>query len=123
MFTGTIFDSKYKGGDGIERNTSFNRGFVFNLLGGKEWVINTNNVFSINGKIAYMGGNRFTPPDQDQSKINEMVVLDDSKAFEWQENNKLFVDLALSYRVNKKNKAHIFSLQGKNILLQKEMFG
>ncbi len=123
MFTGSIFDSKYKGGDGIERNTSFNRSFVFNLMGGKEWIMKINNVFGINGKIAYMGGNRFTPPNQELSRINKMVVLDESKAFEWQEKNKLFVDLAFSYRLNKRNKVHIFSLQGKNILLQEEMFG
>ncbi len=123
MLTGTVFDSKYIGGDGVERNTSFNRGFVFNLLGGKEWNYALNNIFSINAKIAYMGGNRFTPPDQELSQINELVVLDESRAYEWQENNKLFVDLAFSYRVNKKSKAHVFTLQGKNILLQKEMFG
>ncbi len=123
MFTGTVFDSKYKGGDGIERNTSYNRGFVFNLLGGKEWVVRENNVLNVNGKIAYMGGNRFIPPNQELSRINEMVVLDNNRAFEWQEGNKLFVDMAFSYSVNKMNKAHVFTLQGKNILLQKEMFG
>ncbi len=123
MFTGSVFDSKYEGGDGVERNTSFNRGFVFNLLGGKEWNCASNNIFGINTKVAFMGGNRFTPPNQELSQINEFVVLDESRAYEWQENNKLFVDLAISYRVNKKNKAHVFALQGKNILLQKEMFG
>jgi hypothetical protein len=123
MFTGTVFDSKYKGGDGVERNTSFNRSFVFNLLGGKEWKVRKNNILGLNGKIAWMGGNRFTPPDQEQSATNEMVVLDDSRAFEWQESNKLFVDIAFSYRVNKNNKAHIFGLQAKNALMQNEMFG
>jgi hypothetical protein len=123
MFTGTVFDSKYKGGDGVERNTSFNRGFVFNLLGGKEWQVRANNILGLNGKIAWMGGNRFTPPDQEQSAINEMVVLDDLRAFEWQESNKLFLDIAFSYRVNKNNKAHIFCLQAKNALMQSEMFG
>jgi hypothetical protein len=123
MFTGTVFDSKYKGGDGVERNTSFNRSFVFNLLGGKEWKVRKNNILGLNGKIAWMGGNRFTPPDQEQSATNEMVVLDDSRAFEWQESNKLFVDIAFSYRVNKNNKAHIFGLQAKNALMQSEMFG
>ena len=123
MFTGTLFDSRYKGGDGIERNTSFNRRFVFNLLGGYEWSIRKNNILGINGKISWMGGNRFTPPDQESSRLHEMVILDESKAFEWQESNKIFVDIAFSYRINRKRKAHIFSLQCKNALMQSEMFG
>ncbi|MGQ1890264.1 TonB-dependent receptor [Thermophagus sp. OGC60D27] len=123
MFTGTLFDSKYRGADGIERNTSFNRRFVFNLLGGREWTLRKNNIVGINGKISWMGGNRFTPPDQEASRLHEMVILDESKAFEWQENNKLFVDIAFRYRINREGKAHVFSLQCKNALMQSEMFG
>ncbi|TLX76943.1 hypothetical protein E9993_04465 [Labilibacter sediminis] len=123
MFTGSIFDSKYVGGDGIERNTSFNRNYVLNLLGGKEWKVRENNVLGINGKLSFMGGNRFTPPDQEASKVNETVVLDETRAYEWQEESKVFLDIALSYRVNQKNIAHVFSLQAKNALMESEMFG
>ncbi|PWE00621.1 TonB-dependent receptor [Marinilabilia rubra] len=123
MFTGTLFDSKYKGGDGKEYHTSFNRNFVFNLLGGKEWKIKDKNTFGLNGKIAFMGGNRFTPPNQEQSAIHEMVIEDKSRAFEWQENNKLFLDIALKYQINQNKKAHIITIQAKNALMQSEMFG
>lgn len=123
MFTGSVFDSKYKNSDGIERNTSFNRNYVFNLLGGKEWEVHHDNVFGINAKLSLMGGNRFTPPNQEASAVNEMVVLDESRAYEWQENSKCFLDLAFSYRVNKENRSNIFSLQVKNVLMQSEMFG
>lgn len=123
MFTGTVFDSKYMGTNGKKYNTSFNRNFVFNLLGGKEWKVKKNNTLGLNGKIAFMGGNRFTPPDQEQSAIHEMVILDESKPFEWQENNKLFLDIAFNYQINKKKKAHIIAIQAKNALMQSEMFG
>ncbi|WP_430814666.1 TonB-dependent receptor [Carboxylicivirga sp. RSCT41] len=123
MFTGSFFDSKYKGGDGIERNTSYNRNMVLNLLGGREWKVRKNNIISINGKLAWMGGNCFTPPDQELSQATEMVVLDESRAFEWQEDNKLFVDLAVNYRINRPKVSHVFILQGKNILMTEEMFG
>ncbi len=123
MFTGSVFDSKYVGGDGVERNTSYNRNYVLNLLGGKEWTVRDKNTFGINTKISFMGGNRFTPADQEASKENEMVVLDESRAYEWQENDKLFVDLAFNYRINKAKSAHILSLQVKNALMQSEMFG
>ncbi len=123
MLTATFFDSKYKGGDSKERNTSFNRGFVINLLGGKEWQVRQNNIFGINGKVAYMGGNRFTPADNQASQVNEMVVLDHDKAYEWQENNKLFLDIAFNYRINKAKRSHVLTLQAKNALMQSEMFG
>ncbi|MCY1723178.1 TonB-dependent receptor [Prolixibacteraceae bacterium Z1-6] len=123
MLTASIFDSKYIGGDGIKRNTSFNRNYVTNFLGGKEWEVGLNNSFSVNGKISFMGGNRFTPADQEASRQNEMVVLDESRAFEWHESPKLFVDLAVSYKINKAKTAHVLSLQAKNLLMQKEMFG
>lgn len=123
MFTGTVFDSKYTAANGKEYNTSFNRNFVFNLLGGKEWKIKENNTLGLNGKIAFMGGNRFTPPDQEQSAIHEMVILDESRPFEWQEKNKLFLDIAINYQINKKKKAHIIAIQAKNALMQSEMFG
>ncbi|MCU4157968.1 TonB-dependent receptor [Carboxylicivirga sp. A043] len=123
MFTGSFFDSKYKGGDGIERNTSYNRNVVLNLLSGKEWKVRENNLFSINGKLTYMGGNRFTPPNQELSKSSEMVVLDETRAFDWQESNKFYVDVAVNYRINRLNVSHVFILQGKNILMTEEMFG
>ncbi len=123
MVTGSFFDSKYKGGDGVERNTSYNRNMVINLLGGKEWKVRGNNLLSVNGKIAYMGGNRFTPPNEELSRESEMVVLDHSRAFEWQEENKLFVDVAVNYRINRSKVSHILILQAKNALMTKEMFG
>jgi hypothetical protein len=123
MFTGSFFDSKYKGGDGIQRNTSYNRNMVLNLLGGKEWKVRKNNIISVNGKLAYMGGNRFTPPNQELSQASEMVVLDESRAFEWQEDNKLFVDIAVNYRINRPKVSHVLILQGKNVLMTEEMFG
>ena len=123
MFTGSIFDSKYIGGDGVERNTSFNRKIVLNMLGGKEWEVKEKNTFGVNGKIAYMGGNRFTQPDHVASAINQMVVLDENKAFEWQEDAKLFLDIAFNYRINKEKSSHVLSLQAKNVLMQSEMFG
>lgn len=123
MFTASLFDSKYKGGDGVARNTSYNRNYVINALGGKEWKIRTNHLLGVSTKIAWMGGNRFSPPDQEKSKLSEMVVTDDSKAYEWQESPKVFVDLAFSYKINRTRSTHILMFQAKNLLMQSEMFG
>ena len=42
MFSGTLYESKYVGSDGIERNTSFNGNYVANLLLGKEFKLEKN---------------------------------------------------------------------------------
>lgn len=123
MLTGSFFDSKYKGGDGVERNTSYNRNMVINLLGGKEWTVRKNNILSVNGKIAFMGGNRFTPFDSEESQRLEMVVEDESRAFDWQEDNKFYLDLALNYRINRTTVSHVVVMQFKNMLMESEMFG
>lgn len=39
MFSGSFFSSKYKGGDGVWRHTAFDRGYIVNMLGGKEWML------------------------------------------------------------------------------------
>ena len=39
MISGSLFSSKYKGGDGKWRNTKYNRQFIINCLGGKEWML------------------------------------------------------------------------------------
>src|SRR5690606_11388193 len=123
LLTASVFDSKYVGGDGVERHTSFNRNYVINLLGGKEWAVRTNNTIGVNAKVAYIGGNRFTPPNQAASAEHEMVILDEDRAYEWQENPRLFMDLALSYKINRPKTGHVLTLQTKNLLAQKEMFG
>ena len=39
LLTTSLFESKYKGGDGIERNTAFNNNYIVNILVGREWKI------------------------------------------------------------------------------------
>lgn len=74
MVTALVYESKFKGGDGIERNTRLNQNYVINILGGKEWQVRENNFFSINGKFTVVGGTRYTPPDQEASKAVSAVV-------------------------------------------------
>ena len=61
MLTASVFDSKYTGADDVERNTRFNRNYVFNFLFGKEWQIRQNNILSANIRANYLGGNRIEP--------------------------------------------------------------
>jgi hypothetical protein len=125
LFTASLFDSKYKGDDGIERNTRFNTKYVFNLLYGKEWALGPqhNKILGVNTRMNFLGGKRATPIDVNQSVIAEEVVYDYSRLFEDQESNLFYVSATFNYRINKKNHSSIWSLQMVNLLLTKENYG
>lgn len=114
LLTASVFESKYKGGDGIWRDTRFNRHFVVNALFGKEWKIGETNLLSLNGGFSMMGGEREAPVLIPQSLASEDVVLDESRNFEASLTGKNILDLTVNYRINKRSHAHVWSLQIKN---------
>ncbi|MCC6371327.1 MAG: TonB-dependent receptor, partial [Bacteroidia bacterium] len=82
LLSGSLFESKYKGGDGVWYNTRFNRNYVINFLIGKEWQLGKNkqNVLSINTRATYQGGNRYSPINDAASVASKTVVFDESNA-------------------------------------------
>ena len=68
MITGSLFKSKYRGGDRIWRNTRLDKSYLVNLLAGKEWMVGRlkQNVLSINGRLFFQGGGRYTPVDEEK---------------------------------------------------------
>ena len=65
MVSGSLFDSRYRGGDGVWYDTKFNRNYVINGLIGKEWMLGRNreNILSVNLKLTLQGGDRYSPID------------------------------------------------------------
>jgi hypothetical protein len=65
LFTASLFDSKYRGSDGVWRNTAFNNNYIANLLAGYEFKVGSStkrrNVIDINIKATYAGGQRYIP--------------------------------------------------------------
>ncbi|GAH39724.1 unnamed protein product, partial [marine sediment metagenome] len=84
MFTASVFDSRYEGGDNIERNSRYNQNFICNLLGGKEWHVRKNNLFSLNGKFTVLGGKRYAPVDVEKSTARQFVIYDNSRIYQEQ---------------------------------------
>jgi len=125
LFTASVFDSKYKGGDGIERNGLYNKHFIFNVLGGKEWRMgkSESNIFGINGRFTYMGGDRLTPILEAESIQSGEIAYDYSKAYTQKEKNTAVLSFSISYRINKQNHAGIWSFHLLNALGNKEFRG
>jgi len=98
LLTASLFDSKYKGYDKIERNTKFAGNYAFNALFGYEWKIGTKNLLSVNTKMAYVGGKRYVP-------TSVTVTSNDSPVFDWElaYKDKLPDYFRLDLNINMKN--------------------
>ena len=125
LVTASLFNSSYKGDDGIERNTRFNTQYVFNLLFGKEWTLGAsrNKILGINAKVNYLGGKRTTPVDRDLSEQYEDVVFDYSRLYNNKESDIFFVSAGINLRINKPKHSSIWSLQVSNLLIERENYG
>jgi hypothetical protein len=125
LISASLFDSKYKGGDGIWRNTRFNRNYLFNFLGGKEWQIGTpgKNTLGVNLRVSYQGGDHYIPVNAAASLLKQDVVLDGTKAFEQSVSPSLLTHFTINYKKNKKRSGHEWSLKLINATSQKEFYG
>lgn len=125
LFTSSLYSSKYKGSDGIERSTAFNGKYVFNILGGKEWKVGSENrnKFATDIKFTNAGGRAYTPIDLTASQsLNREVVSSDAYSANY--TNYFRLDVKGTYTINSKNKqlSQSFSLDLQNVSNHKNMF-
>jgi len=125
LVTASLFDSRYTGADGVERNTRFNRNYVINALAGKEWAVgrDKNNLLSANVRLNYMGGTRKDPINLAASRAAREVIYAETPgnlAFEKQFDDEPILSFTLSYRINKPGHSSIWSLQVINALGSEE---
>jgi len=126
LLTSSFFESKYKGSDGVERNSPFNNGYVINLLAGKEFKIGKDgrNVFSVNSKFSTAGGRYYTPTDLVASRSAGYDVKNDSNPFSEQYDPYLRLDLKFGIKLNSKTRkmSHQFYVDFQNITNRDNVF-
>lgn len=125
MTTASIYDSKYRGSDGIERNTDFNGNYIFNGLIGKEFKVGTENkhTFALGLKVTYAGGKRYGNVDPVLTdSLKEIVFLDEGyNENQFQEYFRL--DTKVNYTFNAKKVTHEFGLDLVNVLNTQNILG
>lgn len=127
LLTTTLYESKYKGSDGIERNTAFNGRYVFNVLAGKEFKLGKQkrNTFFTDVKLTSAGGRYYTPVDLAASRLaNEQVLKGDEFAYT-QRNPEFFrldVKAGFTYNSAKRKLSHSFFFDIQNITNHKNVF-
>jgi hypothetical protein len=126
LFTGSVFDSKYKGSDGVERNTAFNSHYVTNFLAGKEFRFGTEkrNAITLDTKLTFAGGRFYTPIDLAASKLKGDEVLEHDKENSLQYNPYFRWDIKIGYALNSKSKkfSQQFYLDFQNVTNNKNIF-
>lgn len=123
LFTGAVYDSKYKGSDGIERNTDYNGNYTVNLLAGKEFKINNKQSISVGIKTTYAGGKRYGFVDVPASQaVNELIFID--SAYNERQFRPYFrLDLKVNYKFNAKKITHEIGLDLVNLLNTQNLLG
>ena len=127
LVTGTVYESKYKGSDNIERNTAFNGNYVYNILGGKDFKVGKEkrNVISLGIKMTQAGGRYYTPVDLTTSQAAKSQVLEgDDKAFSARNPDFFRLDFKVGYTINSNSKklSQSFSLDIQNVTNHKNVF-
>ncbi|MFC2137758.1 secretin and TonB N-terminal domain-containing protein [Bacteroidota bacterium] len=125
LLTASVFDSKYKDGDDVLRNTRYNNNFVLNFLFGKEWKVgktNKNNMLGVNGRYNIFGGERTIPVLEQKSIENKTIIYNYSRAFEEQKPLVHHLNLTVTFRKNKANHSSIWALQVLNLLGSKDYY-
>ncbi|GAB3176171.1 TonB-dependent receptor [Telluribacter humicola] len=117
MSTTSLYQSKYTGRDGVERDTRFNGRFVQNVLTGKEWKVGTNgaNIFAFNVKGLWAGGNRTSPIDLAQSREKGETVRDWKQSYVEQLPDYFRTDVRVSYTKNRRRTTSTISLDIQNV--------
>ena len=128
LISGSLYDSKYKGSDGILRNTRYNGNFGFTFTGGKEFFTGSkfkNRIISVNIKAIYSGGFRDTPIDLDstQSLPGQGVVYKDDEAYTIKYPAYFRTDIRLSMKRNRPNSTHTIALDIQNVTNRKNIYG
>lgn len=122
LLTGSVFQSKYKGSDGVERNTAFNNEFVLNILGGKEWKVSKKLTLTTDFKCTYAGGRFITPVNLTASRMAGYEVLETNYAFSNKLNDYFRLDLKIGMRMNNKKFSQQFFLDFQNFTNHQNIF-
>ncbi len=123
MVTVSLYESKYTGVDGIERDTRFNGNYIFNAVGGKEFELGSPmRTLNVNARIIYAGGKREAPIDIEGSRDAGFTVRDYNRNFTAKMEDYKRLDFGISYRKNKANTAYTLSVNVQNVLGIENMY-
>ncbi|MCF8372524.1 MAG: TonB-dependent receptor [Bacteroidales bacterium] len=121
LVTASLYDSKYKAFDGIQRNTTFNGNFIVNALGGYELKVGSHNAIAFDLKAVYGGNKRYIPLDWKASIAQGEEEYNWDEAFKNRYPNYLRIDVRLSFKLNGKKINQEWALDIQNVTNNKNI--
>lgn len=125
LTTVSVFESKYKGSDGIERHSAFSSKFITNVLIGKEWELHKNSSnpklttkdrrLGIDVKVNYAGGRRYTPINVELSQIEHQPVYYTDQTYDKQFPNYFRTDMKVYFKHGGKKANYEMGIDVQNI--------
>jgi hypothetical protein len=114
MFSSSIYQSKYKSLENIERNTRFNGNYAFNALVGKEFDKlgkKQNKTIDLNAKFFYLGAQKIIPLLRNDSgelavDLSNDQYRDYSKAYDYGLDDIFQINASASLKINKRKTTH-----------------
>jgi len=126
LVTLSLFESKYKGSDGVERSTAFDGGYVFNVLGGREFKLGDSGrrFLTLDTKLTAAGGRPYTPVNLEASQQAGEEVLYDDRAFSQRLDDYFRWDVKIGFRLNsaKRKLSQTFFLDFQNVTNRSNIF-
>lgn len=125
MITGSLYDSKYRGSDGVLRNTDFNGNYVVNGLLGKEFTFGKQDKqkLGLGLKVTYGGGKRFGIVDTAATDAQKDLVYQDEGYNSIQGKDYFRFDAKINYKFNAKKTTHEIGLDLVNLFNTKNLLG
>lgn len=123
LLTGSLYDSKYKGSDNIERNTDFNSNYAANILIGKEFKTGEKSLLSFGSKISYAGGKWYGYADTARSNYEAELIYSDTGYNTRRFKPYFRFDLKINFKINAFKVTHELALDLVNLFNTRNILG
>lgn len=116
LLTASVFDAKYKGADGVSRNTDFNGKYSWNFLASKEWKLSPSLGLVTGLKATMAGGRWYGPVDDDASLAQREIIFVDQDRNTQQFDDYFRLDIKTNLTWNRPETTHELGIDFVNIL-------
>jgi hypothetical protein len=116
LFTTSVFSARYRGSDGVWRNTNVNGRFAFNALFSREFVFKKRKSLNIGAKYTATGGRWYGIVDSEASRLAQDIVYEDATRNSRQFRPYNRFDIKMEYKINKNRLTHTIAVDLVNVL-------
>lgn len=122
LVTGSLFDARYRGSDGVWRNTDFNGKYAFNTLFARELPLGRSRTgqprssLSLGAKFTATGGRWYGPVDEAASRRNQEIIYLSATRNSAQFAPYRRFDVKIDYKINRQRLTHTIAVDLVNVL-------